>query len=113
MAAPFSDRDSERAWRVYGVEKVNKENGNLESVAMLVQLFVQLYSLVILARVLMSWVNIDPYSPLAHIIFNLTEPVLAPIRNLLPQTAGLDFSPIIAMVLLQIVGQMLVTMLLA
>ncbi|MBP8973545.1 MAG: YggT family protein, partial [Anaerolineae bacterium] len=31
---------------------------------MLVQLFVQLYSLVILARVLMSWVNIDPYSPL-------------------------------------------------
>ncbi|MEP0764174.1 MAG: YggT family protein [Chloroflexota bacterium] len=85
----------------------------MESVAMLVQLFVQLYSLVILARVLMSWVNIDPYSPLARTIFNLTEPILAPIRNLLPQTAGLDFSPIIAMVLLQIVGQMLVTMLLA
>jgi len=39
--------------------------------------------------------------------------VLAPIRNLLPQTTGLDFSPIIAMVLLQIVGQMLISMLLA
>lgn len=84
----------------------------MQSVAMLVQLFVQIYSLVILARVLMSWVNIDPYSPLARTIFDLTEPVLAPIRNLLPQTTGLDFSPIIAMVLLQIIGQMLISMLL-
>lgn len=80
---------------------------------MLVQLSVQIYSLIILARVLMSWVNVDPYSPLARTIFDLTEPVLAPVRNLLPQMAGLDFSPIIVMVLLQIVGQMLVTMLLA
>lgn len=80
---------------------------------MMVELFVQLYSLVILARVLMSWVNIDPYSPLARTIFNLTEPVLAPVRNLLPPAAGLDFSPIIVMVLLQVIGRMIVTMLLA
>ncbi len=80
---------------------------------MMVELFIQLYSLVILARVLMSWVNIDPYSPLARTIFNLTEPVLAPVRNLLPPTAGLDFSPIIVMVLLQVIGRMIVTMLLA
>lgn len=77
---------------------------------LIVELLIQLYSLVILARVLMSWVNIDPYSPLARTIFNLTEPVLAPVRNLLPPAAGLDFSPIIVMVLLQIVGRMLVTM---
>jgi YggT family protein len=85
----------------------------LESLAMMVELFIQLYSLVILARVLMSWVNIDPYSPLARTIFNLTEPVLAPVRNLLPPAAGLDFSPIIVMVLLQVIGRMIVTMLLA
>ncbi|NLX11028.1 MAG: YggT family protein [Chloroflexi bacterium] len=64
----------------------------------------QMYSFVILARVLMSWVNIDPYSPLARTIYNLTEPVLQPIRNLLPPAAGLDFSPIIAMILIQILG---------
>jgi len=52
----------------------------------------------------MSWVNIDPYSPLARTIYNLTEPVLQPIRNLLPPAAGLDFSPIIAMILIQILG---------
>lgn len=70
----------------------------------------QLYSFVILARVLMSWVQIDPYSPLARTIFQLTEPVLQPIRNLLPPASGLDFSPIIAIILLQIVGQILATM---
>lgn len=70
----------------------------------LIFLLFQMYSFVILARVLMSWVNIDPYSPLARTIYNLTEPVLQPIRNLLPPAAGLDFSPIIAMILIQILG---------
>jgi YggT family protein len=76
----------------------------------IISMFIQLYSLVILARVLMSWVNIDPYSPVARIIYDLTEPVLAPVRNMLPPSAGLDFSPIIVMVLLQIFGQILMTM---
>jgi YggT family protein len=71
--------------------------------------FVQLYSLVILARVLMSWINVNPYSPVARVIFDLTEPVLAPVRNLLPPAAGLDFSPIIVLVLLQIIGQILIS----
>jgi YggT family protein len=73
-------------------------------------LLIQLYSFVILARVLMSWVNIDPYSPLARVIFDLTEPVLAPVRNMLPPAAGLDFSPIIVMVLLNILGSILASM---
>jgi YggT family protein len=75
-----------------------------------IALLIYLYSFVILARVLMSWVNIDPYSPVARIIFDLTEPVLAPVRNLLPPAAGLDFSPIIVMVLLQILGGILSSM---
>jgi YggT family protein len=76
----------------------------------MIVLLIQLYSFVILARVLMSWVNVDPYSPLARTIFNLTEPVLQPIRNVLPQSPGLDFSPMIAIILLQILGQILITM---
>jgi len=85
----------------------------LEGIAALVQLFVQLYSMVILARVLMSWVNIDPYSPLARAIFDLTEPVLAPVRNMLPSAGGMDFSPVIVMVLIQFIGQLLIMMLTA
>jgi YggT family protein len=76
----------------------------------IISMFIQFYSLVILARVLMSWINVDPYSPVARIIYDLTEPVLAPVRNMLPPSAGLDFSPIIVMVLLQIFGQILLSM---
>ncbi len=76
-------------------------------IAALLGLIIYLYSFVILARVLMSWVQVDPNSPLARTLIDLTEPVLAPIRNLLPPTAGLDFSPIIAIVLLQIIGRMI------
>ncbi len=82
----------------------------MAGIAQFISLFIQIYSLIILARVLMSWVNVDPYSPVARAIFDLTEPVLAPVRNLLPQAGGLDFSPIIVMVLLQVVGQILITM---
>ncbi|MBN2305216.1 MAG: YggT family protein [Anaerolineae bacterium] len=71
---------------------------------------VYVYSFVILARVLMSWVQIDPNSPLARAIYDLTEPVLAPVRNLLPPAAGLDFSPIIVIILLQVISSMLVQM---
>jgi YggT family protein len=77
---------------------------------MLIGLLIQLYSFVILARVLMSWVNIDPSSPLARTIYDLTEPVLRPVRNLLPPAAGIDFSPMIVLILLQIFGQIMVSM---
>ena len=76
----------------------------------LISMFLNLYSLLILARVLMSWVQVDPDSPLARTRIDLTEPVLGPIRNLLPPTAGLDFSPIIAIVLMNVVAQMLAMM---
>jgi YggT family protein len=82
----------------------------LDGIAALIALFIQLYSLIIVARALMSWVRIDPYSPLARTIYNLTEPVLEPVRNLLPPAAGMDFSPIIVIVLLQVLGQLLIQM---
>jgi YggT family protein len=82
----------------------------LSPLATTIELIIQLYSFIVLARVLMSWVNIDPYSPLARAIYNLTEPVLAPVRNILPPAAGLDFSPIVVILLLQVVGQILVSM---
>jgi YggT family protein len=62
----------------------------------LVQLLFDFYILVLLARVLLSWIQIDPRNPIVNIIFQLTEPLLAPIRRMLPQTGGIDFSPMIA-----------------
>lgn len=83
----------------------------MEAFAAIFRIFLELYSLIILARVLMSWINIDPYSPIARVIYDLTEPLLAPVRNMMPTAGGLDFSPIIVLILLQVVGSMIVMML--
>ena len=83
----------------------------MAGLAAFVAMFVQIYSLIILVRVLMSWVNVDPYnSPLARTIIDITEPVLQPIRNMLPPTGGIDFSPVIAIILLQVLGQFLISL---
>lgn len=78
---------------------------------LLIQLLYWAVTLLILARVLMSWVQVDPSSPVARMIYDLTEPILAPVRNLLPPTAGLDFSPLIVLIGLQFLGQILMSIL--
>lgn len=53
----------------------------------------------ILIRALISWVNPDPYSPLVQFLYRTTEPILQPIRNLLP-AMGIDVSAIIAFLII-------------
>jgi YggT family protein len=50
----------------------------------------------------MSWVRLDPRNPLTMMVRSLTEPVLAPIRNVLPPIGGLDFSPLVLLIALQV-----------
>jgi YggT family protein len=64
----------------------------------LVRFLFELYAIILLARVLLSWVQVDPNNQLVKIIYQLTEPLLAPIRRLLPQGGGMDFSPIVAFI---------------
>lgn len=76
----------------------------------LICFLLQLYSFVILARILMSWVRIEPGTPVASIysvIFNLTEPVLGPLRRAIPPVrmgmGAIDLSPIIVFVIIIII----------
>ena len=66
-------------------------------------------SILIIARALLSWVPnlIDPRGPIAEFLYTTTEPILAPIRSLMPRMM-LDFSPLIAILLLQLIGQVLI-----
>jgi YggT family protein len=66
------------------------------AVADLAGFVLMLYLGLILARVLLSFVQIDRRHPLLPLIHQLTEPVLKPIRRRLPTVAGLDFSPLVA-----------------
>ena len=55
-------------------------------------------SIAIVGRTLLSWVNLGNDHRLVIIVYQITEPILGPIRRLLPKTGDLDFSPIVAMV---------------
>jgi YggT family protein len=68
-----------------------------------------IYTWVIIAAAVISWVTPNPYNPVVRLLRRLTEPVLAPIRQLLPpwKTFGLDFSPMIVILLIQWVAPVL------
>jgi YggT family protein len=65
------------------------------AVADLVDFVLLLYFVLILARVVISLVNADTYHPIVPLVVQLTEPLLKPIRRRLPNIAGLDFSPMV------------------
>jgi YggT family protein len=54
------------------------------------------YGWILLGRVLISWVNADPYNPIVRFLYVATDPILAPVRRALPVYAGgLDLSPVV------------------
>ncbi len=73
----------------------------------LISLVSTLFYLLILARIILSWVQVDRYNPVVNMIYQLTEPVLAPIRNLLPVMGTFDFSPLVALLLMEVVARVL------
>ena len=74
----------------------------------LLGLLLELYSLVIFARVLITWVpNLDPYHPAVQFLHQVTDPVLEPARKLIPPLGMVDISPIIVMIVLQFLASAL------
>lgn len=67
----------------------------LEAFARILDIVLTVTYILILVRALISWVNPDPFNPLVQFLHRTTEPILRPIRKLLP-LSGIDFSPIIA-----------------
>jgi YggT family protein len=77
----------------------------MHELAQLVSLLVRLEIILIFARVLLSWFpGIPPWHPAVRLLAAFTDPILMPFRRLLPTIGGLDFSPIVAIVALQVVG---------
>jgi YggT family protein len=72
------------------------------------------YSWVIIAAALISWVSPDPRNPIVMFLRQVTEPVLSPIRRLLPpwKTGGLDLSPLIVLLVIQFVERVILQTLL-
>lgn len=65
-------------------------------------------SVVLIGGALISWVQPDPSHPLVRFLSRVTDPILSPIRKLLPPMGGMDFSPLIAIVGIQILEGILI-----
>lgn len=77
-------------------------------VTSLILFALQLFNLLLLARVLLSWFpDIDRNNSIVQFIFDVTEPVLRPIRDLLPPTSGIDFSPLLVFLAISILMRLL------
>ena len=63
---------------------------------------------IIIIRALISWVNPDPYNSIVQFLYRVTEPILMPIRRILPAMGGFDLSPIVALVGIMFIRSFLV-----
>lgn len=75
----------------------------------LIYTIIRIYEVILIVRIFMSWVRPDPSHLIVQWIYRITEPVLAPIRRILPTNRmGIDFSPIVVFLLLYILKQVLI-----
>lgn len=71
-----------------------------------ISLIVFLLTLLILVKVILSYF-VPPYHPVREAIDRVVEPMLAPIRRIMPNTGGLDFSPMVLILVIQLVGRLI------
>ena len=72
------------------------------SLAELISLTLSIYLIAIIAQVILSWLGPQGHNPIAGVLYSLTEPVMRPARRLLPPMSGIDLSPIIVILALQL-----------
>jgi YggT family protein len=71
------------------------------ALAKVIDIVLTLYMWIIIFRALISWVNPDPYNQIVIFLYRVTEPVLGPIRRILPmRNVGIDISPIIVILVI-------------
>lgn len=69
-----------------------------------IRVFLQILTFAILIRAVLSWIMPGQRTMLTDIIYHITEPILAPIRKILPSMDTIDLSPLIAIIILQVIS---------
>lgn len=88
----------------------------MNAILYLIVTLIDVYQFILIAAVILSWlINFNVINThnqfvdmLAQVLFRLTEPVLAPVRNFLPPMGGIDLSPIVVLILLQVLKVLVV-----
>ena len=83
----------------------------IQSLALLVSLVFNILYFLLVVRIILSWVSPDPYNEIVQIIYRITDPLLLPFRRLPLQAGGIDFSPIVAFLVLSVLRNFIVNIL--
>ena len=73
-----------------------------------ISLLLDVLTIAIFVRAILSWFSPSPNNILANILYQITEPLLAPLRRIIPKVGMLDLTPLVAIILLQLVGSLLI-----
>ena len=65
--------------------------------------------LAILIRVLMSWIRPNPYNPFVQVIYQITEPIIGPLRRIIPPLGMIDLTPYVALIILRIMREIVLS----
>ncbi|MDN5873277.1 MAG: YggT family protein [Sinobacteraceae bacterium] len=79
----------------------------LQAALKVISLTLNIYTLSLFAQALLSWIGPGVSNPAANVLWSLNEPLLRPVRRILPPIAGLDLSPIPVIILLQVIDRFL------
>ena len=74
----------------------------LRTPAELISLLLNVYLVAIVVRAVLSWINPHDYNPATTVLLSLTEPVIRPLRSVIPPLGGVDLSPLVAIILIQV-----------
>ena len=80
----------------------------LHAVAYVIEILLNIYMWIVIARALISWVNTDPYNPVVNFLYRATEPVLSRVRRIIPDLGGIDLSPLIVLLIIYFLKEFLV-----
>ena len=72
-------------------------------IIMFVNILFFILQFAIIIRALMSWFNPSPDNPIVRIVYEITEPVLAPLRRIVPRIGMMDITPIVAILLMNVI----------
>ena len=81
-------------------------------IVQIINMLAQFITLLVIAQVVLSYF-MSPFHPVRQVVDRVVEPLLAPIRRIMPQTGMLDFSPMVLIILVQIVARLLVGLLIS
>jgi YggT family protein len=79
----------------------------MEVISFLIFILCQLFTVTILLRAIFSWFPLRPSNPVASILYEITEPILSPLRRVIPSMGAFDITPLVAIIILQLISSLL------